>query len=160
MEKEKLPIVEEKYQKVCNLNYVKSKDARIELIEIIDELSKDESLVLAKTSDHDLSVRFKGRQIVKICPLKKGWSASLRGAKIQNHDKDSILSAVRVLKLDPEKVMKKCDDIEIERLEERIATLSKSSKGISLKGVHKTNTFNNWVKDKGFKLDGDTLLVK
>jgi len=61
MEKEKLPIVEEKYQKVCNLNYVQSKEARQELIEIIDELSKDETLVLAKTPNHDLSVRFKGR---------------------------------------------------------------------------------------------------
>ena len=84
----------------------------------------------------------------------------MKGAKIQNHDKGSILSAVRVLKLDPEKVMKKCDEIEIQRLEDRIAKLSKSSKGISLKDVHKIKAFNNWVKDKGFKLDGDTLLVK
>lgn len=158
--KEKLPIVEEKYQKLCNLNYMQSKKARDEIKEIIDELSKDKELVLEKISNHDLSVRFKGRQIVKICPLKNGWSASLKGASIRKDTKESVLSAVKVLKLEPHKIIKEINEAEIKKLEERISKLSKSSIGISIKEFHKTKELKNWIKEKGYKLEGDTLLVK
>ncbi len=160
MTKEKLPNEEEKYQNLCNLNYMQSKKARDELKEMIDEFSKDKELVLEKISNHDLSVRFKGRQIIKICPLKTGWSASLKGAKIRKDTKDSILSAVKVLKLDPSKIIKGINEEEIKKLEERISKLSKNSKGISIKGYHQTKELKDWAIDKGYKIDGDTLLVK
>jgi len=160
MKKEKLPMVEEKYQKLCNLNYCRDKKARKEVKEIIDELSKDKDLVLEKISNHDFSVRFKGRQILKICPLKKGWSASLRGAQIRKDTKENVLSAVRVLKAEPHKIIKQVAEAEIKKLEERIAKLSKGSIGLSIKGFHKTIELKKWIKEKGYKLEGDTLLVK
>ena len=160
MTKEKLGNVEEKYQEVCNLNYIQDKDARDELIEIIDLLRKDESLVLEKTSNHDMSVRFKGRQIVKICPLKKGWSASVNGGRIGSYDKGAILSALKDLKVDPSKVIKKVNDVDIKKLEERIAKMSKDSKGINIKGFQNSKELKDWVGKKGYKLDGETLLVK
>ena len=160
MSKEKLPNVEEKYQNLCNLNYVQSKKARDELKEMIDEFSKDNELVLEKISNHDLSVRFKGRQIIKICPLKNGWSASLKGAQIRKDTKDNVLSALKVLKLDPINKIKEVNEEDIRKLEDRISKLSKGSKGISIKGYHITKVLKDWVKSKGYRLDGDTLLVK
>ena len=160
MNKEKLPNIEEKYQKLCNLNYVQSKEARAELMEIIDELSKDSDLVLEKISNHDLSVRFKGRQIVKICPLKNGWSASIKGAKIRKDTKENVLSALKVLKLDPFGKIKEVNEGVIKKLEDRISKLSKDSKGINIKGFHRTNELKDWVKVKGYRIDGDTLFVK
>jgi len=69
--KASLSQVPEKYQEVCNLQYVRDDKARKQVMEIIDELRQIDNLVLEKTGNHDLSVRFKGRQMVKICPLKK-----------------------------------------------------------------------------------------
>ena len=53
----KLPSVDEKYQAVANLNYVRNAEARKELMGIIDELMAMPGLLLKKTSGHDLSVR-------------------------------------------------------------------------------------------------------
>ncbi|MEA3458742.1 MAG: hypothetical protein U9R21_08720 [Candidatus Thermoplasmatota archaeon] len=93
--KASLAQVPEKYQSVCNLQYVRDDKARKQMMEIIDELRTIDDLVLEKTGNHDLSVRFKGRQMVKICPLKKDWSASIQGGKIQRYTKEQILENVR-----------------------------------------------------------------
>jgi hypothetical protein len=59
------------YQDLCNIGFVEDKNAQREIIEIIEELQKIEGLVFAKVGGHDLSVRMKGRQVVKVCPLRK-----------------------------------------------------------------------------------------
>lgn len=76
-----LPKVPDEYQELCNIQYVQDSEARKELFWIIEELRKIPELKLEKTADHDLSAKYKGRTLVKICPLKKGWSASIAGVK-------------------------------------------------------------------------------
>ncbi|MCK4416146.1 MAG: hypothetical protein KAU84_03245 [Thermoplasmatales archaeon] len=159
-ESKQLANVEEKYQEICNLQYVRSSEARKELMELIDALWKINDIVLSKTSNHDLSVRHKGRQIVKICPLKKGWSASVDGGKVQSYTKDQVLSGVRVMMTEPHKAIHEQEDkTVIKKLEERIAKMGKGSKGISTKGIKVTAEIKNWAKTKGYTLTGETLLV-
>ena len=75
-------------------------------------------------------------------------------------NKGAILSALKDLKVDPDKVIKKVNDVSIKKLEDRISKMSKDSKGINIKGFHKTKELKEWVGKKGYKLDGETLLVK
>jgi len=159
-ESKQLATVDEKYQEICNLQYVRSSEARKELMELIDALWKINDIVLSKTSNHDLSVRHKGRQIVKVCPLKKGWSASVNGSKVQSLTKDQVLSGVRDMMTEqPKEVSKDDDKTVIKKLEERIAKMGKGSKGISTKGIKVTADIKNWAKTKGYSLTGETLLV-
>ena len=159
-ESKQLANVDEKYQELCNLNYVRSAEARKELMELIDALWKINDIVLSKTSNHDLSVRYKGRQIVKVCPLKKGWSASVDGGKVQSLTKDQVLSGVRVMMTEPHKVIQGQEDkTVIKKLEDRIAKMSKNNKGIALGKTKITDGIKNWAKTKGYTLTGDTLLV-
>jgi len=156
--------VEEKYQELCNLNYVRSTEARKELKELIDALWKLEEITMQKISNHDLSVRYKGRQLVKICPLKKGWSASVNGGKVQNYSKDEVLSKVKEQMKSGIKEQSKSSTIQddksvIKKLEERITKLSKGNKGISIKGIKITSEIKKWTKEKGYTLTGETLLV-
>ena len=158
--KNSLPKEEEKYQELCNLQYVRSAEARKELMELIDALWKINDIVLSKTSNHDLSVRHKGRQIMKMCPLKKGWSASVDGGKVQSYTKDQVLSGVRVMMTEPHKAIHEQEDkTVIKKLEERIAKMSKNNKGIALGKTKITDGIKKWVKEKGYTLTGDTLLV-
>ena len=159
-EKAKLPQVPEKFQEVCNLQYVRNADARDELMEIIEELWKIDGLVLAKTGGHDLSVRYKGRQIVKICPLSKAWSASIMGGGIQRYTKEQVLDSVRYALEENKSSVSADGDELIEKLEDRIKKLSPKSKGISLKGLNVTKKVEAWIKENGYSLHGSTLLVK
>jgi len=163
-ESKQLANVEEKYQEICNLQYVRSADARKELMELIDALWKINDIVLSKTSNHDLSVRHKGRQIVKVCPLKKGWSAQIQGGKVQSYSKDQLLTGVQDgIEKGPKKDIKPSkiqDDKDvIGKLEERIAKMGKGSKGISTKGIKVTSEIKKWTKEQGYTLTGETLLV-
>jgi hypothetical protein len=159
-EKAKLPQVPEKYQEVCNLQYVRYAEARDELMEIIEELWKIDGLVLAKTGGHDLSVRYKGRQIVKICPLSKAWSASIMGGGIQRYTKEQVLDSVRHSMAENKSSVSPDGDELIQRLEDRIKKLSPRSKGISLKGLNVTKKVEGWIMENGYSLHGSTLLVK
>jgi hypothetical protein len=156
-----------KHTEFLNIGYVDNEKVQTELIQIIDELLKIEGIKLSKISGHDLSVKFRGKQLVKICPLKKRYSASLNGGKIQTYSKKEILEFVKdEIAKSPiserngtkEKVTEPEEVIKL--LEERISKLSKNSKGISIKGFHITKVLKDWVKSKGYSLDGDTLLVK
>jgi len=163
-ESKQLANVDEKYQEICNLQYVRSAEARKELMELIDALWKINDIVLSKTSNHDLSVRHKGRQIVKVCPLKKGWSAQIQGSKVQSLTKDQVLSGVKDgiekgPKEDSKPSLKQDDKDVIAKLEERITKMGKGSKGISTKGIKLTEEIKNWAKTKGYTLTGETLLV-
>jgi hypothetical protein len=155
-----------KHSDLLNIGYVEEGKVRTELIEIIDELLKIEGISLTKISRHDLSVKYKGRQIVKICPLKKRYSASLNGSKIQTYSKNEILNAVKDEiakspksegKATKEKVTEPEEVIEL--LEERISKMGKKSKGINISGVKISKQVSKWAKEKGFTLTGDTLLV-
>lgn len=158
--KASLSQVPEKYQEVCNLQYVRDDKARKQVMEIIDELRQIDNLVLEKTGNHDLSVRFKGRQMVKICPLKKDWSASIQGGKIQRYTKDQILEKVRDAMKDASPSNSNDGKDAIKQLEDRVGKMSEKSKGISLKGVDITRKVEDWIKQSGYKLSGSTLLVK
>ena len=160
--KKQLSGVEEKYQQVTNLNYCQSADVRNEIIEIIEELWKIEGLVIEKSSGHDPTARYKGRQVLRLCPLKNSYSASIRGGQIQRYTKDILLNQVKEeLKREPSKVrqQKPTDEHIIEALESRIENMSKDSKGISTKGLKITDGIKKWVKQNGYSLTGDTLLV-
>lgn len=89
-----LPEVDEKYQSLANLNYMTDAKAQREVIDIINEVEKIDGVSLRKSSDHDLTILFEGRTLVRICPLKKSYSASLNGGKIENHSKDEIIKAI------------------------------------------------------------------
>ena len=155
-----LPEVEDKYQEVANVKYIKDKQARLDVFAIIDEISKFEQCNLVKTSDHDLSVRVRGKQVVRLCPLKKGWSASIRGEKIQKYTKDGLLSKVKeAMEEEMPKTQKQDDNGIITKLEERINQMSKDSKGISINGIKLTKEIKNWAKEHGYLLTGETLLV-
>ena len=160
--KKQLSGVEEKYRQVANLNYCQSEDVRNEIIEIIEELWKIEGLVIEKSSGHDLTARFKGRQVLRLCPLKNSFSASIRGGQIQRYPKDILLNKVKEeLKKEPSKVrqQKPTDEHIIEALECRIENMSKDSKGISTKGLKITDGIKKWIKQNGYSLTGETLLV-
>jgi hypothetical protein len=159
-----LPKVSEEYQELANIEYTKDGEARKELFWIIDELRKIPELKLEKTAGHDLSAKYKGRTLVKVCPLKKSWSASITGGKIQQYTKEQILSGVRVAQVaDKETQPQKTPDEDkkiIAKLEDRIAKMDKTSKGINLKGIKVTLGVKEWVKTKGYTIDGTTLLVQ
>lgn len=158
--KEMLTDVEEKYQEVANVKYIKDEQARLDVFAIIDEISKFEQCNLVKTSDHDLSVRLQGRQVLRLCPLKKSWSASVRGEKIRKYTKDELLSkAKEAIEEGTPKSSKQDDNEVIKKLEERIGKISKGSKGISVKGIKLTKEIKNWCKTNGYTLTGETLLV-
>jgi len=129
-------------------------------MEIIDELRQIDDLVLEKTGSHDLSVRFKGRQMVKICPLKKDWSASVQGGKIQRYTKEQILEKARDAMKDASPGNSNDGKDVIKQLKDRVGKMSEKSKGISLKGVDITRKVEDWIKQSGYKLSGSTLLVK
>jgi len=154
-----LPQVPEKYQQFCNLQYVRDEKSRNEVMALIDELRKIEGLVLEKTGGHDLSVRFNGRQLVKVCPLSKAWSASIQGAPIQRYSKKQILEQVRAL-VNGSPKSASTDSALIKKLEDRISKLSPKSKGISLKGVEVTKEVEAWMKKKGYTMYDELLLVK
>jgi len=155
-----LPEVEDKYQEVANVKYIKDKQARLDVFAIIDEMSKFEQCKLVKTSDHDLSVRVRGKQVVKLCPLKKGWSASVRGEKIQKYTKDELLSkAKEAMEEEMPKTSNQNDNGIITKLEDRITKMSEGSKGISVKGLKLTKEIKKWAKEHGYTLTGETLLV-
>jgi len=161
---EPLPKVPEEYQELCNIQYVQDSEARKDLFWIIDKLKENPDLKLEKTADHDLSAKCKGRTLVKVCPLKKGWSASVGGGKIQQYTKEQILSGVRVAQVadketPPQKTPEE-DKKVIEKLEERIAKMDKTHKGINIKGTKVTSGVSGWAKTKGYKIDGTTLLVQ
>ena len=160
--KKQLSGVEEKYQLVANLNYCQSEDVRSEIIEIIEELWKIEGLVIEKSSGHDLTCRYKGRQVLRLCPLKNSYSASIRGGQIQRYTKDILLNQVKEeLKREPSKVrqQKLTDEHIIEALESRIEHMDKGSKGISTKGIKLTDGVQKWVKQNGYSLSSETSLV-
>ena len=158
--KDKLPEVDEKYQEVANVKYIKNEQGRLDVFAIIDEMRKFEQCNLVKTSDHDLSVRVQGKQVLRLCPLKKGWSASIRGEKIQKYTKDELLSKVKeAIGEGASKASKQDDNEVIKKLEERITKMSKNSKGISVKGIKLTKEIRQWCKKNGYKLSGETLLV-
>lgn len=158
-----LPKVPEEYQDLCNIQYVQDSEVRKELIWIIDELKKIPDLKLEKTAEHDLSAKYKGRTFVKICPLKKSWSASITGGKIQSYTKEQILSGVKVAQVaykeKPTQKTPEEDKKVIEKLEDRIAKMDKKSKGINIKGIKVTSGVQEWAKTKGYKIEGTTLLV-
>ncbi len=158
--KEKLPQVPEKYQKLANLQYVRDNEARAEIMEMIDEFQKMDDLVLQKTGGHDLSVRYKGRQVVKICPLSKAWSASIQGGNIQRYTKKQVLEKMRqIVNNDSQKGSSSREET-IKQLEKRIKNMSKKSKGISLKGVDITKDVESWIKKQGYSIYDGLLLVK
>ena len=158
--KNSLPEVEEKYQSVANCKYIQDEQARTDVFAIIDEIRKFEQCNLVKTSDHDLSVRVQGKQVLRLCPLKKGWSASILGEKIQKYTKDELLNkAKKVIEELTPKVSKQDDEEIIKKLEERISKMSKGSKGINVKVFLKNKEFKEWIKQKGYRLNGETLLV-
>lgn len=85
------------------------------------------------------------------------------GGKIQSYTKEQILSGIRVAKVadketPPQKTPEE-DKKVIKKLEERIAKMDKTSKGINIKGTKVTSGVKEWVKTKGFKIDGTTLIV-
>jgi len=128
----------------------------------MEELWKIDGLVIEKSSGHDLTARYKGRQVLRLCPLKNSYSASIRGGQIQWYTKDIILNQVKEeLKREPSKVrqQKPTDEHIIEALECRIENMSKDSKGVSLYGIKMTPGVQKWVKQNDYSLSGETLLV-
>jgi hypothetical protein len=89
-----LPPVEKKYQELANLNYITNAQARQDIIDIINEVEKIEGASMKKSSDHDLTILYDGKSLARICPLKKDYSASLGGGKIEKHTKADILKAI------------------------------------------------------------------
>jgi hypothetical protein len=147
------------YQDLCNIGFIEDKNAKREIIEIIEDLQKIEGLVFVKVGGHDLSVRMKGRQVVKVCPLRKTWSASICGGKIQRYTKDELLGKVKAVISEETSQSSKSKEDVIKQLEDRINKLSKGSKGISLKDITLTKDIKMWAKSKGYKIEGETLLL-
>ena len=65
------------------------------------------------------------------------------------------------LKREPSKIkqQKPTDEHIIEALESRISHMGAESKGISTKGLKITDGIKKWVKQNGYSLTGETLLV-
>jgi hypothetical protein len=167
-----LPDVAEQYQNLANLNYQTDEKARQDIIDIIDEVDaiEDELLVMSKTSEHDLSIRYNGRGLIRVCPLKTQISASINGGKIEKHTKAEILDAFRKVYSDAQKEHSKAvaqaekqkadDEKSIADLEARIAKLDAKSKGINLGKTKVTEGITNWIAEKGYVLEGSNLNVR
>jgi hypothetical protein len=167
-----LPEVDDKYQNLANLNYQTDAKARQAIIDIIDEVSaiEDELLVMSKTSEHDLSIRYNGRTLIRVCPLKTQMSASINGAKILRTDKEEVLKSFHKLYEDAKKEHSKAvaqaekakadDEKSISEIEARIAKLDAKSKGINLGKLKVTEGITNWVAEKGYVLEGTNLNVR
>jgi hypothetical protein len=147
---------------LCNIEYTKDSEAKKELFWIIDKLKEIPELKLEKTACHDLSAKYKGRTLVKVCPLKKGWSASIGGGKVQQYTKEQVVSSIRVQQaIEKQPIPQNQEDKKvIEKLEDRIGKMDKTSKGINIKGTKVTLGVSGWAKTKGYTIDGTTLLVQ
>ena len=153
---------------VGNFNYCQSRKARDELKEII-EILKAVSDVTLMANRFNTSVKMNGKVIGTIWPLKNGWSGSAGPNRIQKWD--SPTRFLNALKLEIETARKGkvrpinakptmvTDENVIQILEHRIKTMSPSSKGINIKGFKMTKSLRAWVKQNGFSLTGETLLV-
>ena len=155
---------------VGNINYCQSRKARGELKEII-EILKAVSDVTLMANKFNTSIKMNGQVIGTLWPLKNAWSGSAGQEKIQRWD--SPTRYLNAIKLEIETVRKEKVNVKsptvkkatqndaevISKLTERIANMSKESKGISVKGIKITKSLRTWAKQNGYSLTGDTLLV-
>jgi len=160
------------YQDLANVNYMRTQEARQELISIIDEINQvdDELLVMSKTSEHDLSIRYNGRTLIRVCPLKEEISASINGGKIEKTDKDTVLKSFHKIyekaKGEHQKAVEQAekqraeDEATIKELEAKIAKLDKNHKSIALGKVKVTEAISNWISEHKYVLSGNTLTVR
>lgn len=141
-----LPPVEKRYQELANLNYMTDGKARQDIIDIIDEVGKIEGVTMKKSSDHDLTILYSGKSLARICPLKKDYSASLSGGKIEKHTKAEILKAItkgieqrkaeiEKARIEAEKIAEKEAEDE---LRQKIAEEEKAKQESSKKALSKT----------------------
>jgi len=84
---------------VMNMGYVSDDEVKADLEEFVEALKPKTSVLVRKSSDHDMSVIGRdGKQVIKICPLKKAYSAYLPGdSGILRHRKKTILKAIQDL---------------------------------------------------------------
>ena len=155
---------------IGNFNYCQSRKARDELKEII-EILKAVSDVTLMANRFNTSIKMNGQVIGTLWPLKNTWSGSAGQEKIQRWD--SPTRYLNAIKLEIETVRKEKVNVKpstvkkatqndaevIAKLTERIANMSKDSKGISVKGIKITKSLRAWSKSEGYTLSGETLLV-
>lgn len=169
--KKQLPNVEG-YGELCNVNYIQNEQARGEVIEVIGALQKIDGIVLRKVSGHDLSVKMRGRQILKICPLRDRWSASVNGSKIQGYTVKQVLDAVNeaVKEMQKKPIIKTAVETKedsritgkkaIKMLEEKVAGLSKTSIGFQIpRNVRVDKEVKQWAKRNGYTLTADKIML-
>jgi len=162
--------LQQEESEIGNFNYCQSRKARDELKEII-EILKAVSDVTLMANRFNTSIKMNGQVIGTIWPLKNTWSGSAGQEKIQRWDSPTrYLNAIKLeiesvrkekVNLKPPTVKKATqnDDEVIAKLTERIANMSKDSKGISVKGIKITKAIKQFCKDNGYSLSGETLYV-
>ena len=89
-----LPKVDKHYQSLANVEYIRDEKVRNEFTELIDSIEKIEGVDMRKTSNHDLTVMFEGKSLVRLCPLRADYSSSINGSSIGDHSRADIMRAI------------------------------------------------------------------
>lgn len=109
------------------------------------------------------SYKLGNRNVVRLFPLKKGFSALVGKDSKRKWKKDELVKEAKKVVEDinqSTKQDKKQKSFNRENLEKRVSQLSKNSKGLNIKQVRRAPEFEAWVKENGYRVDGDTLIVK
>jgi len=83
-----------KIEDVMNIGYVEDEETKKHLNSFVDAL-KSTTVHVKIASKHDMSVVKGGKQVLKVCPLKKGLSASINGGKVCRHKPEDILNFIK-----------------------------------------------------------------
>jgi len=70
-------------QELININYCKNLWSRLKIWLLIKELNKDKRFHFKKLSNHSLEVQYYNRTILRICPLRKSLSVSIKGGRMR-----------------------------------------------------------------------------
>ena len=78
-----------------NIGYVKDDKVKEELTTIFEALKAKTSVRVKKSSGHDMSVIGRdGKQVLKVCPLTKGWSADIGNGKVERPGLKPLLKII------------------------------------------------------------------
>lgn len=85
-----------KAEEVMKITYCDDEKARTELEEIVDALRNKVTLKVDISSEHDMTVKQEGRQVLKVTPKKKAYSSSFPDddGKMVSHSKKVILNYI------------------------------------------------------------------
>ena len=169
--KEKLSNEDSKWLEVINLNNCQNVESRKQIKQVLEELKKIDGLVMQKICTHDLSAKLNGRVLCRICPLKQGWSGSITTGNIKKYEVNQFIEELQKAHKEMPKPRKNSNKSKlniqlkgeeaVKFLEEKVAGLSKTSKGFQVpSGIRVTDPeVKDWIKENQYSAVADKIML-